>query len=159
LVNIQLTLHGREEQLSLWKAQPASAGCSELLQGGDGDASDLVPGVYEGGLKLWEGAIDLAIVLASTYRCFPEAAADDDCQDASTDSAAQKASEALAGQQLADLKGARVLELGCGHGLPGVLALLGGAAVTFHVRRYALAATLTACWRAQVKGCALLLTH
>jgi hypothetical protein len=37
-------------------------------------------------------------------------------------------------EHLASLQGVRVLELGCGHGLPGILALLGGALVTFHVR-------------------------
>lgn len=39
-----------------------------------------------------------------------------------------------AGEQMT-LQGLRVLELGCGHGLPGIVALLAGADVTFHVRR------------------------
>jgi len=58
--------------------------------------SDLVPGRYEGGFKLWECSVDLCQYL----RTAPDAP---------------------------QLKGARVLELGCGHGLPGVLAALAGA--------------------------------
>lgn len=62
--------------------------------------SDLVPGKYEGGLKLWEGSLDLVKTLRS---------------------------EAEDGQL--SLAGKRVLELGCGHGLPGIVACLGGATV------------------------------
>uniref|UniRef100_A0A5B6YIA1 protein-histidine N-methyltransferase n=1 Tax=Davidia involucrata TaxID=16924 RepID=A0A5B6YIA1_DAVIN len=62
--------------------------------------SDLVPGKYEGGLKLWEGSQDLVKVLRS---------------------------EVQDGKLL--LTGKRVLELGCGHGLPGIFACLEGAAV------------------------------
>ena len=109
------------------------AAAAAALDGGV-TASDLVPGRYEGasrlarlpsrpcdslclptgGLKLWECAIDLAGFLSGS------AAAG--CGGA--DAAAPEAPPALAG--------ARVLELGCGHGLPGVLAALRGAAsVTF----------------------------
>lgn len=49
--------------------------------------SDLISGVYEGGMKIWEGAIDLMTHM---------------CQD--------------------DVSGKRVMELGCGFGLPGLLA-------------------------------------
>ena len=62
--------------------------------------SDLVPGEYEGGFKLWEGGIDLADYVRRRY---PAEACN----------------------------GARVLELGCGHGFPGVAALLAGASVHF----------------------------
>ncbi|KAL6970936.1 hypothetical protein U1Q18_030614 [Sarracenia purpurea var. burkii] len=62
--------------------------------------SDLVPGKYEGGLKLWEGSLDLVKTLLS------------EVQD----------------KQLL-LPGKRVLELGCGHGLPGIFTGLEGAAV------------------------------
>ncbi|XP_009625430.1 uncharacterized protein LOC107783878 [Nicotiana tabacum] len=66
--------------------------------------SDLVPGKYEGGLKLWEGSLDLVKTLNS---------------------------EMQSGQL--SLTGKRVLELGCGHGLPGIFACLKGArAVHFH---------------------------
>ena len=61
--------------------------------------SDLIPGVYEGGLKIWEGSCDLL-----DYLC--------------TDKI--------------ELNGTRVLELGCGAGLPGIMAMLHGAScVTF----------------------------
>ncbi|XP_014521682.1 histidine protein methyltransferase 1 homolog [Vigna radiata var. radiata] len=61
--------------------------------------SDLVPGKYEGGLKLWEGSLDLIKALRSDIRT-----------------------------GLASFGGKRVLEVGCGHGLPGIFALLEGAA-------------------------------
>ncbi|KAJ0985586.1 hypothetical protein J5N97_003942 [Dioscorea zingiberensis] len=60
--------------------------------------SDLVPGKYEGGLKLWEGSLDLVRTLWNEI-------------------------------QLGKLsvKEKRVLELGCGHGLPGIFACIYGA--------------------------------
>ncbi|KAK6118583.1 hypothetical protein DH2020_047669 [Rehmannia glutinosa] len=61
--------------------------------------SDLVPGKYEGGLKLWEGSLDLITTLGSEMR----------------------------DGRLSFTK-KRVLELGCGHGLPGIFACLQGAA-------------------------------
>ncbi|KAM1466354.1 hypothetical protein ACFX2I_031562 [Malus domestica] len=61
--------------------------------------SDLVPGKYEGGLKLWEGSLDLVKALSSEV---------------------QNGHLSFAGK--------RVLELGCGHGLPGIFACLEGAA-------------------------------
>ncbi|KAF6163423.1 hypothetical protein GIB67_029272 [Kingdonia uniflora] len=62
--------------------------------------SDLVPGKYEGGLKLWEGSFDLIKTLQS---------------------------EIKDGELC--VKGKRILELGCGHGLPGIFTCLEGAAV------------------------------
>ncbi|OVA12281.1 hypothetical protein BVC80_565g8 [Macleaya cordata] len=61
--------------------------------------SDLVPGKYEGGLKLWEGSIDLVKALHSEIQ-----------------------------GGLLCLSGKRVLELGCGHGLPGIFTCFKGAA-------------------------------
>ncbi|KAI3946940.1 hypothetical protein MKW98_003503 [Papaver atlanticum] len=60
--------------------------------------SDLVPGKYEGGLKLWEGSLDLVKTLHSEIH----------------------------GGKLS-LNGKRALELGCGHGLPGIFTWLKGA--------------------------------
>ncbi|KAJ4748472.1 Histidine protein methyltransferase 1 [Rhynchospora pubera] len=62
--------------------------------------SDLLPGKYEGGLKLWEGSLDLVRFLYTEI---------------------QKGSLSL--------KGMRVLEIGCGHGLPGILTILEGASL------------------------------
>lgn len=62
--------------------------------------SDLEPGKYEGGLKLWEGSLDLLKVLHS---------------------------EVQKGQL--SFTGKRVLEIGCGHGLPGIFACLQGASI------------------------------
>lgn len=61
---------------------------------------DLVPGKYEGGLKLWEGSLDLVKTLRT------------EVQDGKL-----------------SIIGKRVLELGCGHGLPGIFACLMGASV------------------------------
>ncbi|TMW67392.1 hypothetical protein Poli38472_011012 [Pythium oligandrum] len=59
-------------------------------------SSDLQTGVYEGGFKLWECALDLVKLMASH-------------------------------EQFKNLRGKRVAELGCGHGLPGIYALQRGA--------------------------------
>ncbi|KAH6778180.1 putative methyltransferase family protein [Perilla frutescens var. hirtella] len=61
--------------------------------------SDLVPGKYEGGLKLWEGSLDLIAALSSEMQ-----------------------------NGRLSFTGKRVLELGCGHGLPGIFACLKAAA-------------------------------
>lgn len=60
--------------------------------------SDLVPGKYEGGLKLWEGSLDLVKALHSEIQ-----------------------------NGVLSFEGKKVLELGCGHGLPGIFASLKGA--------------------------------
>lgn len=57
----------------------------------DSACSDLIPGVYEGGMTVWECAHDLVDYLAT---------------------------------ELIPLWGLRVLELGCGVGLPGIFSLL-----------------------------------
>ena len=61
----------------------------------DSAHSDLIPEVYEGGMKVWECAYDLVDYLAT--------------------------------EDTVPLCGRRVLELGCGIGLPGTFALLCGA--------------------------------
>jgi len=92
--------------VSLLRARISSRVAAERLGLAALAESDLQPGVYEGGLKLWEGAADLCRHMVTTYGI-----------DA----------PALAGAGCEALRGKRVLELGCGHGLPGVLALLAGA--------------------------------
>jgi 2-polyprenyl-3-methyl-5-hydroxy-6-metoxy-1,4-benzoquinol methylase len=61
---------------------------------------DLVPGEYEGGVKLWECSLDLCNFLPGYVGWY-------------------------------DLTGLKVLDLGCGHGLPGLYFLLRGAKVMF----------------------------
>jgi len=66
--------------------------------------SDLQSGVYEGGFKVWECSIDLVRFLSS----------EEDNSSCSSYFAGKK-----------------VLELGCGHGLPGIYALKCGSTVHF----------------------------
>ena len=61
---------------------------------------DLVPGQYEGGVKLWECSLDLCNFLPGYLGWY-------------------------------DFNALKVLELGCGHGLPGLYFLLRGAKVMF----------------------------
>lgn len=55
--------------------------------------SDIIPGVYEGGYKVWECSVDLAIFILQRKCQLPLEAT------------------------------GRVVELGCGHGFPGIAAL------------------------------------
>ncbi|XP_050536929.1 histidine protein methyltransferase 1 homolog [Daktulosphaira vitifoliae] len=64
------------------------------LEKNDTYNSDLVPGVYEGGYKLWECSVDILKYLCKNVHI---------------------------------LKEKSVLDLGCGHGLLGILALISGA--------------------------------
>lgn len=64
----------------------------------NGIHSDLIPAVYEGGLKIWECTVDLIDYIAHS-----------DLQ----------------------LEGKKVLDLGCGAGLVGILALKKGSFVHF----------------------------
>lgn len=66
----------------------------QLIALADSQHSDLLPGVYEGGLKVWECTYDLVHYLKMCDIQFP---------------------------------GLRVLELGCGAGLPGITAIMRGA--------------------------------
>ena len=68
----------------LRRVQERSSSSSRRFQN-----SDLVPGIYEGGLKVWECSVDLCCYLQANNIC---------CE-------------------------GKLLELGCGHGLPGCWAL------------------------------------
>lgn len=69
-------------------------GLKSLLTLSDSQHSDLIPGVYEGGLKLWECALDLVHFLSESNLNF---------------------------------HGMKILELGCGIGLPGIYSAIRGA--------------------------------
>lgn len=73
---------------------PNGTELKSLLAMSDSQHSDLIPGVYEGGLKVWECAFDLVRYLLESDL---------------------------------DFLGKRVLELGCGSGLPGIYCLTRGA--------------------------------
>ena len=70
----------------------------------DREATDLIPGVYEGGLKVWECSLDLCRHLAGEMERLGEGSGGADV------------AGALSGR-------GKTLELGCGHGLPGCLVL------------------------------------
>lgn len=72
--------------------------------------SDLIPGIYEGGLKMWECSIDLCRFLYELYST-----------NADTDNRSND------GISLALGSNGTTLELGCGHGLPGIMVSLLGA--------------------------------
>ena len=64
--------------------------------------TDLIPSIYEGGLKIWECSVDLVNYLHKLFL----------------------------GKKI-DFKDKKILELGCGAGLPGIYACLKGASVYF----------------------------
>lgn len=97
--------------LYLYKGRITSEEAAAMLSQPEIQASDLVPNKYEGGFKLWEGAVDLCNYLIQQHQLTPESL-----------------SSSSSGNSLA---GKKVLELGCGHGLPGILCLLAGALVHF----------------------------
>eukprot|EP00879_Flechtneria_rotunda_P004231 GHRR01004479.1.p1 GENE.GHRR01004479.1~~GHRR01004479.1.p1 ORF type:complete len:304 (+),score=70.11 GHRR01004479.1:120-1031(+) len=97
--------------ISLQKGTISSKRAATMLNVPELHNSDLVPQKYEGGFKLWEGAIDLCNYLIQIYQMTP-----DIMQYTAPDTS---------------LRGKKVLELGCGHGLPGILCLLAGATVHY----------------------------
>jgi hypothetical protein len=78
------------------------------LAGDSIQKSDLIPGIYEGGLKTWECSIDLCRYLYELY---------------------STSLENHSGDGITSALGSHgtTLELGCGHGLPGIMVSLLGA--------------------------------
>lgn len=109
-----------DRQLVLYKVLIDSTNAAQKLGISDVSVSDLISGAYEGGFKLWEGACDLTQVVCSKWLWGCDA----------------QQGQAIQDEQILPekLTGKRVLELGCGHGLPGIASLLAGAEVMFHVR-------------------------
>mmetsp|Transcript_29020 Transcript_29020/g.64017 ORF Transcript_29020/g.64017 Transcript_29020/m.64017 type:complete len:307 (-) Transcript_29020:2360-3280(-) len=99
------------DEVSLLKGRVSADSIVELLEEPKAAESDLIPGVYEGGFKLWEGSVDLCKFLLNKYQLKGSTFKGTDVEN--------------------ELQGKRVLELGCGHGLPGMLALMAGADVHF----------------------------
>jgi len=97
------------DRLHLVKHSITSEQAATLLNQEKVEKSDLIPGQYEGGFKLWEGSIDLAQFAAQTL--FPPPPPRPSSHSTTTRP--------------------RVMELGCGHGLPGLVALLSGCEVHF----------------------------
>ena len=78
-------------QIKITKQQFKNKEISNKLQ----NKVDLIPGEYEGGIKLWEGSVDLTKFLPMY----------------------------LMKNNSLNFKDLKVLELGCGHGFPGLLFL------------------------------------
>lgn len=109
------------DEVTLYRGRLDSEKAAALLNNDSLRESDLVPGKYEGGFKLWEGAVDLCRYLCRTFP-LPRAG----------QSSSQGGSDP---RGIKTLQGKRVLELGCGHGLPAIYALLAGAN-TVHFQDY-----------------------
>lgn len=106
---------------------------------------DVLPGVYEGGQKLWECAIDVVQYLCGDTDASHGAEASVGAAAGGSDAAATTAETGTTSAETnatatAALRarveecwqpGKRVLDLGCGTGLPGIAALLRGCHVTF----------------------------
>lgn len=88
-------------------------------------STDLIPGVYEGGLKVWECSIDLCRFLANTINELPMMMVDDDDDDNAASSSMVEQELMIVRMALARCIGSdgTTLELGCGHGLPGCFIL------------------------------------
>lgn len=123
------------------QSQVSTSQAASLLGRAEVEGSDLLPGQYEGGFKVWEGGVDLAEYVARLWgagSAEPSGANEPAQPSGSPEAAPVAAASEAAGAGCAgvgrQLAGQRVLELGCGHALPGLVALLAGAEVHFQVR-------------------------
>ena len=101
--DVRSPLSGRHSSLELKRLAPQSDVFQpeSLSFRGIPPESDLVPGSYGGGYKVWECSLDLCRFVLDSGKM----------------------------QRYKSIRGGRVLELGCGHGLPGLAAYIGlGAA-------------------------------
>jgi hypothetical protein len=80
------------------------------------DTTDLIPGVYEGGLKVWECSVDLCRFLADIIGSVMDGSNTTDQETAHFEFISQAVRRAIS-------CGGSTLELGCGNGLPGCLIL------------------------------------
>lgn len=94
------------------------------------DTTDLIPGVYEGGLKVWECSVDLCRFLASVIERFNGADMDVDKTSAHDEEGIDFGFVKDAVKRAISFDGT-TLELGCGHGLPGCLILRENIRETF----------------------------
>ncbi|CAN0552581.1 unnamed protein product, partial [Ectocarpus sp. 12 AP-2014] len=99
----------RSEDLTLFRVVPSANGesCPDVPE-----ESDLVPGLYEGGLKVWEASLDLVEHVLSNSSSSPVGLDGGSGGDGSVGSGTGRPKS--------------VLELGCGHGFPGIIALQQG---------------------------------
>ena len=93
---IKFTLDSSTPIISL---TPYSLTNSEITSSNVPNNTDLIPGKYEGGLKIWECSLDLLNFITEKYNSM-------------------------------SLSLFKVLELGCGHGFPGIYFALKQAALT-----------------------------
>lgn len=83
--------------------------------------ADVLHGVYEGGLKQWECAVDLVKYLQSALTLETSTTPSTTASASTTPS-----DEAVLCRIAQKLIGGRVVDLGCGQGLPGITALANG---------------------------------
>ncbi|KAL3797385.1 hypothetical protein HJC23_010511 [Cyclotella cryptica] len=88
------------------------------------ETTDLIPGVYEGGLKVWECSVDLCRFLASIIeQICSRKGMDIDTQDDFNNDHMGDLEFVRQAVSRSITRGGLTMELGCGHGLPGCLIL------------------------------------
>jgi len=84
------------------------------------DTTDLIPGVYEGGLKVWECSVDLCRFLACIIEQIYNGESHIDSQNNDDTADLEFVLQAVT---RSIRRGGLTMEIGCGHGLPGCLIL------------------------------------